>query len=495
MISKLLKVFGALLIILAPLFTLGVYWPTRSAPLPGPDGDFLLRNVRVLDVRTGTFSDPTAIRVQGGVISSIDPDLANAEREPVVDGKGRFLVPGFWDMHVHAFQLSPQLHFPLFIANGVTSARDMMDCPEVRDPLIACIKDKRNWTEAAANGQMVSPRFMQVASFYFDQPEMKPAEALKRAESYRQRGLNAIKVYNRVGRETYFALAADARKSGVRLVGHLPKAVSLDEAIAAGQRSFEHGHVLIRHCFDDAAAWRAGKLDQIEPTALLNQMVAKQDDAKCNQVFKQMRAAGAVLVPTHVTREEDARAADPAFVSNPRLAYLDPLSRWAFRDDLAATAARYPGAAGASALNAYFEGGLALSGLAYRAGVPVLVGTDTALGGFRYHDELAHLVRAGLSPAEVLRAATLDAASFAGVANRYGSIEPGKMADLVLLSANPLEDIQNTNRIELVVLAGRRYDRKRIGALLDYTRSEANSPSNWAKLIWGFLTSPVSSEL
>lgn len=495
MILKLFKGFAIVLGMLIGLFALGVVWPDKPAPLPSAGDDFLLRNVRVLDVRTGTFSDLTAVRVQDGVIDAIDPQLAPSADRPVLDGKGGYLVPGFWDMHVHAFQLSPQLHLPLLVANGVTSVRDMMDCPEEKDPLIACVRDKRRWTGQAERGEIASPRFMQVASFYFDQPAMKPDEALRRAALYRQRGLDAIKVYNRAARDTYFALAADARKSGIPLVGHLPKAVALDEAVSAGQRSFEHGHVLIRHCFKDAAAWRAGKLDKLSPAALLNRMVAEQDATRCDGVFRQMRTTGAALVPTHVTREEDVRAVDPAFLSDSRMDYLDPLSRWAFKDDLAATASRYPGEAGASALETYFELGLDLTGKAYRAGVPILVGTDTALGGFRYHDELAHLVRAGLSPAEALKAATLDAASFAGVAHKFGSIERGKAADLVLLSANPLDDIRNTRRIELVVLAGRRYDNKGLNALLEYTRSEAHSPSNWAKLVWGFLTSPVSAEL
>lgn len=495
MILRLFKGFAIVLGLLIGLFSLGVVWPVKPAPLPSAGDDFLLRNVRVLDVRAGTFSDLTSVRVEDGLIDAIDPQLSVGAGEPVLDAKGGFLVPGFWDMHVHAFQLSPQLHLPLFVANGVTSVRDMMDCPEEDDPLIACVKDKRRWTRQATQGEVASPRFMQVASFYFDQPAMQPDEAVRRATVYRQRGMDAIKVYNRVAPDTYVALAADARKSGVPLVGHLPKAVALDEAVASGQRSFEHGHVLIRHCFKDAAAWRAGQLDKLAPAALLNRMVAEQDVARCDAVFYQMRAAGAALVPTHVTREEDARAVDPAFLSDSRIDYLDPLSRWAFKDDLAATASRYSGGASASALKTYFELGLNLTGKAYQAGVPVLVGTDTALGGFRYHDELAHLVRAGLSPAEVLKAATLDAASFAGVADRFGSIEPGKAADFVLLSANPLNDIRNTQRIELVVLAGRRYDKKGLDALLEYTRSQAHSPPNWAKLVWGFLTSPVSAEL
>ena len=208
-----------------------------------------------------------------------------------------------------------------------------------------------------------------------------------------------------------------------------------------------------------------------------------------------MVEAQAWFVPTHVTREEDARAADPDFLEDPVLDYLDPLSRWAWNDDRSATRDTFQGRRGRNALSSYFDMGLDLTGKAHDRGVPVLVGTDSPLGGFRYHDEMAHLVRAGLSPAEVLKAATIDAARYAGEQDTAGTIEPGKRADFILLTANPLDSIANTKRIDAVVQSGRLYDRARLDALLAFTRGQAGAPHNWAKLIWGFLWSSVSSEL
>jgi hypothetical protein len=224
-------------------------------------------------------------------------------------------------------------------------------------------------------------------------------------------------------------------------------------------------------------------------------MVASYQPALCSKAFGLMQASAAAFVPTHVTREEDARARDPAFVNDPRLAYLDPLSRWAWRDDLQATVARYPGRRGEDALKTYFEHGLALTGAAHRAGVTVLVGTDTGLGGFRYHDELQWLRHAGLSQADVLRAATLQAARHLQLQASHGSVEVGKAADLVLLDGNPLHDTANTRRVHAVLLAGHLYDRPRLDALLAYARGQARSPAVMARLLWGFITSPVSAEL
>ncbi|KAF1013970.1 MAG: Adenine deaminase [Stenotrophomonas maltophilia] len=476
------------------LFTAALFWPLQAPPLPEVGNSRVILNARVLDVANGQAGEPTTVTIREGRITAIGEAIPDPAL-PVFDAGGRWLSPGFWDMHTHALQLSPQVQFPLMLANGITGTRDMMDCPQPTDPLIACVADKRRWTAQAIAGQQVAPRFVQVASFYFEDPSMQAGEAIRRAREYEARGIDALKVYNRLHADTYQQLAAEARRLQRPLVGHLPKAVPLQDALQAGQRSFEHAHLFVRHCFDNAAQWRESALDGEDPTVLAERMVAAYRSTACAEAFALMSASGAAFVPTHVTREEDAGARDPAFINDPRLAYLDPLSRWAWRDDLQATATRYPGSRGDAALQAYFAHGLALTGAAHRAGVPVLAGTDTGLGGFRYHDELQWLQRAGLGQADVLRAATLQAARHLQLQSLHGSVEVGKAADLVLLDGNPLQDIGNTRRIHAVLLAGHLYDRPRLDALLDHARAQARSPAVMARLLWGFLTSPVSAEL
>jgi hypothetical protein len=398
-------------------------------------------------------------------------------------------------MHMHSFQLSPQMHLPLFVANGVTSVRDMMGCPGNQDSLIACTSDKQRWNAAVRAGRLTSPRFVSAASYYFDNPALTLAEVSRRSRAAADAGTDELKVYNRLSRPAYARVAQEARRGRMRLVGHLPKAISLDEALTAGQRSFEHAHLLPRHCFRQATAWRRSKLEAAPSVSQLEAFVAEHDPQVCRAAFASLKAAGAWLVPTHVTREEDARAGEPSFIDDPRLAYLDPLSRWAYKDDLSSTRTSYPDARGERALKRYFAHGLLLTGAAHRAGVPILVGTDTAIGGFRYHDELDHLVRAGLTPAEVLRAATINAARYLGLEHVSGSIASGKHADLVLVEANPLADVRNTRRIRAVIIGGRIYDRARLDQLLRFTRSQAQRPDNWVKLLWGFARSSVISDL
>jgi hypothetical protein len=492
MLRKTMKAALAALLLAAAALAAAIAWPRAQAPLADSADDYAVTNVRVVDVEAGTAGPLTAVSIRDGIIAAIGPAEAGL---PLVDGAGGYLVPGLWDMHMHSFQLSPQMHLPLYLANGITAVRDMMDCPGDRDSLIACASDKRAWSVEAAQGRLAAPRFVSIASYYLENPDLTPAEISGRAADALARGIDELKVYNRLPRPAYLHAASQARRHGLRLVGHLPKAVALEEALASGQRSFEHAHLFSRHCYRRAGDWRSGALAGVDPTRLAEAMVAAHDPHSCAAAFEAMRRAGAWFVPTHVTREEDARAGDPTFVGDPRLGYLDPLSRWAYRDDLAGTRAAYPGLRGERALQAYFREGLRLTGAAYRAGVPVLVGTDTAIGGLRYHDEMAWLVRAGLTPAEVLRAATLDAARYAGLERSSGSIAVGKRADLLILSANPLEDIRATRTIRSVFLAGRHYDRPRLDALLRFVRSQSARPDIWAKLLWGFARSSVTSDL
>ncbi len=493
-----MKKIGVVFACLASLLILFILYAILAAPsvapIPDQEQHYVIRGVRVLDVEAGSFGPPVSVTIENGLIADIGSPTESRGAK-IIDGGGSFLVPAFWDMHMHSFQLSPQLHFPLFVANGVTNVRDMMDCPEIQDSLIACVGDKRSWSAEVESGTLAAPRFVEVSSFYFERDSMTPRETRARAQIYSERGIDSLKVYNRLSPEAYQGLSQSAAEFGMRLVGHLPKQVSLKNAVSAGQNSFEHGHLFLQQCFGSAADWRAGKLDDLSPIIVAERMVSEHDSNICNAHMAAMSVAGVWFVPTHGTREEDARAADDSFLNDPRLEYLDPLSRWAFGDDQAATVARYQGIRGERALQTYFAKGLNLTGEAHRANIGILVGTDSVIGGFRYHDEMAHLVKAGLSPADVLRAATIDAARYAKLDDRSGSIEIGKRADLVLLASNPLDDIENTRALKAVWLAGRLYDREGLDALLAFTKDQAGNPANWIRLLWGFARSSVSGEL
>lgn len=467
------------------LLAVGVVWPESRAPLPQRVPDrYLIERVRVVDVAAGTVSQPTHIEVAGGVIRAIGAKRPSSAL-PRIDAAGAYAVPGFWDMHVHSFVTTPQLHHALMLSHGVTSVRDMMDCAAPRDPLVACIADKKRWTEEAESGERAGPRYVSFASFYFDDPALTPTEARRRAEAFIRAGATEIKVYNRVSLAAYRALADVSAQHAVPLSGHLPRAVPLTTALASGQRRFEHARLLPDSC--------GPPTDDGQPPMQRMRTTLRGFDARgCAALIARMAEVGATLVPTHVTREDDLRAHAG---TGRGLEWLDPLSRWAWDDDAAGTRLAYPGPSGAATLAAYHRRGIALTGAAHRAGVRILVGTDVVPAGPRYHDELALLEQAGLSPARILRAATLSAAQFAGRDRSLGSIAPGKTVDLVLLRTNPLETIAATRQIDGLIFAGRLYRHPDLQALNQFTLTQANHPANWAKMLWGFLTSPSAREL
>ena len=465
------------------LLALGVVWPVADAPLPDRlPARYALTEVRVVDVAGGTVGPPTAVPVERGTIAAIGSAPSGLS---LIDAGGAFVTPGLWDMHVHSFMATPQLSHALMLASGVTSVRDMMSCPSPPDPLVACIADKRGWSTEAEAGARTAPRYVGLASFYFNSPDLTPTEVRTRARRYRAQGVDALKVYNDLSRPAYRALTDEARRLGLPVVGHLPRSVSLEEAIGRGQRSFEHARIFTDACGGPPPPRASGP----ERTAAI---LSATRPAQCDRLMRRMAAAGVALVPTHITRQEDARAHEGF---DPGLEWLDPLSRWAWRDDQAATVAAYPGPEGAALLRRYHGRGLALTRAAHRRGVTVLVGTDALPAGPRYHDELALLVGAGLTPAETLRAATLSAARFAGRDGRFGTVEVGKTADLLLASRDPLADIGTLRSPRGLIFAGRFYGPADLRALKDYTRWQAANPANWAKLLWGFWTSPSSAEL
>ncbi|KAG0775950.1 hypothetical protein G6F22_012932 [Rhizopus arrhizus] len=149
-----LKVLAVLPLAPPLLFAAALFWPLPAPPLPEPGNSRLIVNARVVDVVRGQVSEPTTVTLRNGTITAIGGSVADAAL-PVFDAGGRWLLPGFWDMHTHALQLSPQLQFPLMLANGITGTRDMMDCPQATDPLIACVADKRRWTAQAIAGQQI----------------------------------------------------------------------------------------------------------------------------------------------------------------------------------------------------------------------------------------------------------------------------------------------------------------------------------------------------
>lgn len=505
-------VLASILVLAMALFLAGVLWPLDEMPGAPPARALLIRDVTVLDVDTGERRPAHSVLVRNGRIEWVRPAGEGADTDAdadadaiVVDGRGRYLMPGLWDMHAHVFAISPLLDLPMHLAHGVTGVRDMQGCPKPGDPFIACAGDKRRWTQEALAGQRVGPRILSSASFMANGPTTlarvsgvpdffgtaTAAQARAFVHHQREAGADEIKTYDRIPREAYFALVDEARRLGLPVVGHRPHAVSAVEAAAAGQKSIEHARVFLHEAFAGSAALRAGA-ERGEWTEDRRTMLDDHDPAMAQAIFDALVVHGVWYVPTHLTRKIDALAYDPPVRQDARLRYVHPLVQWQWLEDLDATVARAPAAADRAAYRDFYLKGLELTGQAHRAGVRVLAGTDSLFAGSDLHEELAELVAAGLTPVDAIRAATLSAAEYYGLEHSHGRIAPGYAADLVLLDADPFQAIGNTRRIRAVVFNGALYDREALERILAHVESRAASWAVACKILWRFIRHPAS---
>jgi imidazolonepropionase-like amidohydrolase len=262
-------------------------------------------------------------------------------------------------------------------------------------------------------------------------------------------GFDFVKIYNGIPRAAFFALAAEARKEGIPFAGHLPGAIRATEASAAGMKSMEHLQGLL------LAISTKGEGRSTDP-------------AKAAALWQAFKANGTWQVPTLTLLRYEAYSNDPAHAADPRLRYMPAAVRAMWANAQAERIKDVPPEA-FDFQDRLFRRRIALVGEMHRAGVGILAGSDVlnpyCYPGFGLHDELALLVEAGLSPMAALQAATRDAAAFLQ-RNDFGTVEAGKLADLVLLDADPLQDIRNTRRIAAVVAGGKLHARAALERML-----------------------------
>src|SRR3984893_15586976 len=413
--------------------------------------------VVIIGVRIATVSDTSHFR--------------RPKRARVIDGSGRYLIPGLWDMHVHSafgdwFPGGRDIILPLFIANGVTGVRDMGgDLPVLF-----------GWRKQIAAGQIVGPR-MVISGPMLDAllpdgklrfpssiPVTTPASAVAAVDSLEAQGADFIKVQSVISHDAYLAAAAEAHKVGLPIVGHVPDKVRLAEVIAAGQKSVEHLMGIFEGCSTQEDKFIAGQGD-------LQLLLSTQDKQRCDVLIQQLAQTQTWQVPTLAWQRGGTFLDQRDLKHDPLDKYVPAYWRdvtWKrFTDEMMPGLLHDP----LELRQKYFASNLKMVGALYRAGVPFLAGTDAAPGvyimpGFSLHDELANFVEAGFTPMESLQTATSNPPKFLGMESSYGSVETGKVADLVLLSANPLDDIHNTKKITAVIANGRLYDRPALDRML-----------------------------
>ena len=365
----------------------------------------------------------------------------------VLEGRGRFLVPGLWDMHVHTDVPGGREVLRLYVVNGVLSVRDMAG---TWSRLTA-------WRREIAAGTLVGPRIL-ASGPYLEGGEIgiphlvarHPEEARAAVDSLGRLGVDLVKLHGQLTRETWFAALRAARDRGLRTGGHVPRSISAAEASDSGLGTLEHLLQIPIPCTPAESL-------ALAPRFPIQGMLGRCTSADLAPLFARLVRNGTAVVPTQVAAYEISRWPLTELPGDAYARYLpDTLRR--FVTQIFQIPPGVPADAHRTG-EALFAKRLALVGAMHRAGVVLLAGTDAPLRnsppGFGLHEELALLVRAGLSPFAALRAATLAPARWFGMEDSLGTIAAGKLADLVLLDANPLSDIRNLRRIRAVVQQGR----------------------------------------
>jgi hypothetical protein len=454
----------------------------------------VVKNVTVIDATGAPARQNLSVAIDGDRIIAIEKKIRAPKSAVTIDGKGKFLIPGLWDMHVHLS--TPELYFPLLLANGITGVREMF----TGVPLPAI----RSWATRADVPRIVAPGFIDGPPMLWNGAPPPGAIAVETPDNARfavdalaRSGVDFIKVYNSVPRDAYFALAAEARAIGIVFAGHVPEAVSPLEASEAGQRSEEHLINILLACSTREEDLRAERVKMMLDRSISGEQrlrdLAFPDSAALDETYSEEKAAvlfrtfvknGTWHTPTLALLEGFARARDEDFVLDPRRKYL--LKAWSdawdphntfFLRDLTPEAYASLNARIRTLLTRYQK----LVGDMHRAGVQFLAGTDASgwnpvYPGFGLHEELALLVDAGLTPMEALQCATRNPAMYFGRLDSMGTIEKGKSADLVLLDADPLADIHNTQKITAVIMRGRYYSREDLDKLLTSAAARATRP-------------------
>lgn len=448
-----------------------------------------IRDVTIVDLENGRLRPGQTVVWNRSRIISVGANevVVVPAGARLVNGTEKYLMPGLWDMHVHAWAdpAEPDLSspterrvLPLFIVNGVTAVRDTGDgsAGDCRGTGYreSPVPTKKRWDFEARAGLRVGPRFVETATFAVHGPDDgfcgpgSPADARKLVHFFKDEGAaDVIKIYSGVARDAYFALMDEARRVGIPVMGHKPDAVSYVEAADAGQRSMEHARDMLRDSFPGAQELqRSGGSVNLDK---LQEIVRTHDPKILHDIFDAMIRNDAYYTPTHVTRLFDWQAAanDRSCLDDPRLALMTDARRASIRKKAADIRKRASRPGDAAIYRAFFEKGLEVTRLAQQAGVNILAGTDTGSKGCIFpgsslHDELSWMVKAGLTPWQALSTATVNAARYVGRLSDFGSISAGKLADMVLLERNPLVDISNARSIHAVVMNGRLYDQEQI---------------------------------
>jgi len=464
--------------IVFPVFSLALLFAPERLPAqkPSSDAPLVLSNVTVVDVRTGTLRPDQTVIIEGNHIAFAGPNKSAeySRHAHVVNCRNLFAIPGLWDMHVHLvfgdwFPDAQEISLPLFVANGVIGVRDMGSELGV----------VRGWRNEIETERLIGPR-IRTSGPMLDGPKPRfpssiaianPDDARRAVADLKRSGADFIKLQSLIPRDAVFAIADEAKKQEIAFEGHVPDSVRASEMSEAGMKSFEHligifeGSSPAEDDFLKGNKTEGRFLTTYDSAraASLAAILAKNETWQCPTLV--WERGGNLIDASDFSKDTRVKYVPASWRTKTWKRFTDEITQGYGTDDLATR-------------RKFIEKELEVVSMLHKAGVPFLAGTDTPAGvhifpGFSLHEELQRFVAAGFTPLEALQTATLNPARFLGMEDQLGTVEKGKLADLVLLSANPLEGIANTQKVAGVVSNGHYFSRGDLDKML--TRVEASA--------------------
>ena len=447
--------------------------------------DIIITGAHIIDIRSGKIIDNKLVIIKSGNIIAV-ADNANLYRytaDVIFNGSGKYIMPGLWDMHVHfgggdkLIEENKNL-LPLYIANGVTT---------VRDAAADLSKYVLQWRTAIDEGTLPGPRIFTSGpklegykSIWIGDLEVGTIEEMKAAmDSLQKMKVDFIKITdNTIRPDIYLAAVREANKRGLKISGHVPYSLTMKEVTTAGLSSVEHlGYALkagVANEKDMAEKIGAGKLTNRDATPLI---LENFNEDTAMSIYKLMAKYGTAVTPTlsisYITSylDKDDHHNDD---------YLQYIGRGLRRTyDWRVQRAAQDSKEAIELRHRVFEKSASLLPLLQKAGVTILAGTDAGyLNLFDYpgrglHLELEMMVKYGLSPLQALQASVINGPAFFKQSNRYGSIEKGKRADILILNNNPLQNIAATKEINAVIVNGKFFNRQMLDKLLVEIKAKA----------------------
>lgn len=450
--------------------------------LPGQDSNSLqLYNINVIDVVKGEVNVNQSVLVENGKIKSIGPFRSLDESLPAsgrIDGKNKFLIPGLWDMHIHLEGAEliedNKALLPVFLAYGITTVRDCAS--DLGEQVL-------KWRQDIKDGKLNGPNIFTAGlklegknSIWKGDLEIESQEELKmmltRLDNYK---VDFVKITeNTLKGDLFLESVKQAHQRGYKVSGHVPYDLTIAELVDAGFTSVEHATYLLRLGADETSIKEevaAGKITKAEAEAKYN---AGFDQQRALKNYEALGKSGLFVCPTLIGGRQLAYLAETDHSNDVALQFLTKkfISNYQWRIDRMANET----SAQRQQRKDRYRFLLTQLPLLQKSGIRIIAGSDAAaLNTYVYPaesfiEELEIYREAGLSPLNILQAATINGATYFGIEKITGSIDAGKNADLVIVDENPLENFHAIRKVNSVIIRGRYYGRNELDKLLDTAR-------------------------